>query len=72
MGCRGISVLEPGAPLTPPSPLTLLSAELLLSYIHSSLPAVVVQQFFPLLKYIITEVLPPLLIGLALATSGSV
>lgn len=72
MGCRGISVLEPGAPPTPPSPLTLLSAELLLSYIHSSLPAVVVQQFSPFLKYIITAVLPLLLIGLALATSGSV
>ena len=28
--------------------------------------------FFPLLKYVITEVLPPLLMGLALASGGSV
>jgi len=28
--------------------------------------------FFPLLKYVITEALPPLLIGLALASSVSV
>lgn len=36
-GCRGISVLVPGAPPPPPSPLTLGSAGLLLSRSHSSL-----------------------------------
>jgi len=39
---------------------------------HSSLSTAVPQQFFPLVKYVITDVLPPMLIGLALASSGSV
>ncbi|KAK4810648.1 hypothetical protein QYF61_007385 [Mycteria americana] len=43
-----------------------------LTYSHSSFPAAVVQQFLPLLKYVITEALPPSLMGSALASSGSV
>ncbi|KAK4810884.1 hypothetical protein QYF61_013292 [Mycteria americana] len=39
---------------------------------YFSLPAAVVQQFFPLLKYVITEALPPLLIVSALASGGSI
>ncbi|PKU27356.1 hypothetical protein llap_22340 [Limosa lapponica baueri] len=45
-----------------------------LTYSHSSLPAAVAvaQKLFPLLKYVITEMLPPSLIGSALAEGGSV
>ncbi|KAM9591174.1 uncharacterized protein ACIBXB_006073 [Morphnus guianensis] len=43
-----------------------------LTYSHSSLPAAVAQHFFPLLKNVITEALPLLLIGSALASGGSV
>jgi len=73
-GCRGkISALASGAPPPPPSSLTLVSAELFLS--HSLTPlsqTAISMQVFPLLKYVISETLPPLLIGLALASSGSV
>lgn len=37
MGCRGISAPSPGVPFPPPSPLTLMFAELLFSYILSKL-----------------------------------
>jgi len=50
-----------------------VSAELFLS--HSLTPlsqTAISMQVFPLLKYVISETLPPLLIGLALASSGSV
>jgi len=39
---------------------------------HSSLSAAVSPHVFSLLKYVVTEVLPPSLIGLALASGGSV
>jgi len=71
-GCRGISAVAPGAP--PPSPsLTLVSAELLLSYSHSSLQLklLLCSSFSPFLN-VITKVLPPLLMGSALASSGSI
>jgi len=65
----GILALSPGAPPPPPSSMTLMSAELFLS--HSSSLAAAVQHFFSLLKYVVTEVLPPSLIGSTLASSGS-
>jgi len=68
--CRGISTPAPGAPL-PPS-LTLGAAELFLSYSHSSLQLLLHRWFFSLLKYVITEVLPPSPMGSALASSRSV
>jgi len=75
-GCRGISTLVPGAPPPPPSSLTLVSAGLLLSHILSPLSgyssAGSPTPLPLLLKYVIAEVLPPLLMGLALASSGSV
>ncbi|KAM6059669.1 uncharacterized protein LJ206_014270 isoform 2-T2 [Theristicus caerulescens] len=39
---------------------------------HFSLPAAVVEQFLPLLKYVIAEALPPSLMGSALASGESV
>jgi len=39
---------------------------------HSSLSTAISLQVFPLLKYVVTEALPPLLIGLALASGGSI
>jgi len=71
--CKGrLSALASRAPLPPPS-LTLVSAELFLSH-HltplSSLP-VFCSFFFPFL-HMLPEVLPPSLIGLALASGGSV
>jgi len=72
-GCRGkVSAPVPGASLPPPS-LILVSAELFLLCSLtplSQLPSH--RRFFPLLKYLITEVLPPSLIGLVLASSGSI
>ena len=56
-----------------PSSLTLVSTELFLSHLLtplSQLPCY--PSFFPFLKYVITEVLPPLLVGLALARGGSI
>jgi len=60
--------------LPPPSSLTLVSAELFLSHHLTPLSSLPFHRrfFFPLLNYVITEVLPPLLIGLALASSGSI
>jgi len=88
MGCRGQPASPWSSPqaagesllrrlehlLPPPSALTLVSAELLLSQSHSSLQLqLLLHRFFlPFLKYVITEVLPPLLIGLALASNGSI
>lgn len=43
-----------------------------LSFSHSFLPVAVVKQFFPLVKNVFTEALPPLLIGLALDIRRSV
>ncbi|KAK4828719.1 LOW QUALITY PROTEIN: hypothetical protein QYF61_000557 [Mycteria americana] len=57
---------------SPTSSLTLVSAGQFLTCSHSSLPAAVAQQFLPFLKYVVTEVLPPLLIGSALGSGGSV
>lgn len=52
-------------------PLTLVSAELFCQFLLLS-PAAIVQVFSHFLKYVIPEVLPPLLMGLALATSRSI
>ena len=72
--CKGrLSAPVSRAPPLPPSSLSLVSAELLLS--HRLTPLSWMSShcsfFLPLLKYIITETLPLLLIGLALASSGS-
>jgi len=57
--------------LSSPSSLTLVLAELFLSHTLTPLStAVSLQLFLPLLKYVITEVLPQSLIGLALASGG--
>jgi len=73
--CKGrLSAPASRAPLPPLSSLTLVSAQLFLSYrltLLSTLP--LHHRFFvPLLKYVVTEALPPSLIGLALASSGSI
>jgi len=51
-----------------------VSAELFLSHRLTPLSRLLSHRSFllPLLKYIVTEVLPPLLMGLALASGGSV
>jgi len=75
MSCKGrLSAPASRAPPPPPSSLTLVSADLFLSH-HltplSSLPFL--RSFlFPLLNYVIIEALAPSLIGLALASGGSV
>jgi len=74
-GYRGISTPAPGAPPLPPSSLILVSAELFLSHILTPLSScccVVWGFFFALLNYVIPEVLPPSLMGSALASSGLV
>ncbi|KAM9590844.1 uncharacterized protein ACIBXB_005893 [Morphnus guianensis] len=74
-GCRGISALAPGAPPPPPSSLTLVSAGLFLLHVLTPLSGChfcLSQQLFSFLKNVITEALPLSLIGLALASSGSV
>ena len=73
MGCRGISApargtLPPALFFTDFSVCRVVS----LTYSHFSLPAAVLQDFFPLLYYVIPEALPPSLMGLTLASSGSV
>jgi len=73
--CRGISALVPAAPPPPPSSLTMVSVGLFLSHHLTPLSGLLFHcRFFPLLKYVIPEVLPPLLmgLGLALASGGSV
>jgi len=77
MGCRGISALAPGPPPLPPFFTNLgICRVVSLAYSHSSPLAAVGQQFFLVLKYVITEALPPTevllpsLMGLALASSG--
>ena len=72
-GCRGISApargtLPPALFFTDFSVCRVVS----LTYSHFSLPAAVLQDFFPLLYYVIPEALPPSLMGLTLASSGSV
>jgi len=72
-GCRGISALAPGAPPPSPSLLTLVSAELFLSHILTPLSCCKSPRFFfSLLKYVIPEALPSLLMGSALASGGSI
>jgi len=73
MGCRG-KLSAPASQAPPPaaSSMTLVSAELFLSYHLTPLSQLLPHcGFFPLLKYVITGVLPPSLIGLALASSES-
>ncbi|XP_032913876.1 uncharacterized protein LOC116995338 [Catharus ustulatus] len=74
MLCRGISALVPGTRPVPSSPLTLVSAELLVSHILiSCLPLTASGRLFaPILNSGISEVLSPSLMDLALASSGSV
>jgi len=72
--CKG-RLSAPASQACPPAPssLTLVSAELFLSHLLTPLSRLpFYHSFFPLLKYVIAEVLPPLLIGLALASGGSV
>jgi len=73
MGCRGISALAPEAP---PSPLFSLNLGVcrVVSVMcsHSSLWLQLCSGFFSLLKYVIAEALPPLLVGLALASGRCV
>ena len=60
---------------SPPSSLTLVSAELLLSHILTPLSGCnccCAVAFFPLLRYVIPEALPPSLMGSALASNRSV
>jgi len=74
-GCRGTSALVPGAPPAPPSALTVGSAGLLLSHVPTPLSCCKCHYagfFFPLLSYIIPEVLPSWLMGLALVSGGSI
>jgi len=70
-GGRGISALAPGAPLPPPS-VTLLSVNF--SHVVSlfSFDCCPTAGFSPLVNYVNPEVLPPLLMGLAFASSWSV
>ncbi|KAK4817862.1 hypothetical protein QYF61_001531 [Mycteria americana] len=68
-GCRGISAPVPGAPPPPPSSLALVSAELFFSHVLNPLSGCSCAVFFPLLKYVTPEVLPPSLMGSALASS---
>jgi len=74
--CKGrLSALTFRAPPTPPSSLTLMSAELFLSHrltLLSTLPFLLQSFFLPLLKYVITEALPPSLTGLALGSGRPV
>jgi len=62
--------------LSPPSSLTLVSEELFLSHHLTPLSKcrLSCRDFFllPLLKYVTTEALPPLVIGLALGSGGSI
>jgi len=72
---RGDSAPMSQAPPPPRSSLTLGSAELFLSHRLTLLASLLSHPevfFLPLLKYVIPEVLPPSLIGLALASGGSV
>jgi len=73
-GCkRKLSAPESRAPPPPPSSLTLVSAELFLSHRLTPLSSLPFHcSLFLLLKYVITDVLPPSLIGLALASSRSI
>jgi len=68
MGCREISAPAPEAPPAPLSSLNMVSAELFLSHRLTPLSSLPFYQliFLPLLKYIVTEVLSPSLIGSAL------
>jgi len=72
MSCKGrLSALASPALPAPSSSLTLMSAELFLSHHLSSLPSH--RSFLiPFLKYVIPEALPLSLIGLALASGGSI
>jgi len=70
---RGISAPVPGTPSSPPSSLALVSAELFLSHsLTLSCCKLLLRRFFSLVKTIVTEVLPHLLIVLALGSSGSI
>jgi len=69
-GCRGISALVPGAMPPPLSSLTLLSPELFVSHVVT--PSFSCRLFLFFLKYVNTEMLPPLLISLALVSGGFV
>jgi len=62
------------APPPRPSSQTLVSAELFVSHSFTPLSSLLFhcRVFPPLLKYVITEALPPLLIGLALTSGRSV
>lgn len=72
-GCRGISVLALGATPVSPSALTLVSTELFVSWLLTlQLWLLLHVFFFLLIKYMIRQLLPPPLVGLALASSRCV
>lgn len=65
---RGISAPVPGTSPSPSSPLTLLCTELLLSHIFASLSSSSHTTTF-CLKFVNSDMLPPLLMGLALSSA---
>ena len=73
-GCRGISAPAPGAAAPPPSALALVVCRAVaLPHTLAALPRLLLcSRFFPFLKYVIPEVLPPSLMGLALVSGESV
>jgi len=72
--CKGrLSAPVSQEPPPPPSSLTLVSAELFFSHHLTPLSRLpFYRSIFPLLKYVITAAQPPSLIGLALASDGSI
>ncbi|KAF4789522.1 hypothetical protein TURU_149947 [Turdus rufiventris] len=71
-GCKGIPALAPGAAPAPPSALTLVTAELLLSHILTALSIYNSTGFsLPFPNSVIPEALPLSLLGSALASRGS-
>lgn len=67
-GCRGISVLAPGAPSPSPSSLTLVFAGLFLLLFLAHCPC----SILPFLKYVFIEAPPALLMGSAVSCGGSI
>jgi len=74
IGCKGkLSSPESQAPPPPPSSLPLVSAKLFLSHSLTPLSRLPFHHsFFPILKYVITEALPPSPVGLVVASGGSI
>lgn len=75
LGCRGIPAPAAGTPPAPPSPLTLVTAEMFFShmfiFLFSGCNFSCAITVFPYSCNIIPEMPPPSLMGLALASSRS-